>query len=269
MAKMNEAIDLPPDGTKSTASTSYSALRDEEKRVEKEEVTEVPIPWRTSRRLQEATLKSFQERSGSNGVRASTMSVGKKEKETSSFIRSEGSRSVKRHHSPTEPVTEIDESEKEISENKPNSVTPLPPSCINSGRKWRKTVHFANPVSVNIEEQRQINTAVLVSNIRNPAASTNDVELGTKKQSTAATPSSNLGNIDSMHLQPQACSYKLPLSCFDLLCNHVGPKGWRCYRVRFVGESFCSLHRSPVTFTNSTCIKALLNLNKACASPCT
>ncbi|KAL3693148.1 hypothetical protein R1sor_006799 [Riccia sorocarpa] len=252
MGKINER-DSPPDRTKSPTRTSSSALLDEEKSEAKEEVAEVPIPWRTSRRLQEATLKSLQERDSSR-VRASGTLVVKKEKEISSSTSSDSSRPVKRqHHSPsTEANTGVNESEKEICENKSNSVLPLPPSCINSGRKRRRKVHFANPLSVNIEDEKQINPAVPDFRTTGTSASTSDVILGSVKKSSPRS-SSLSGNIDGMQLQPQpqARPQKLPLSCFDLLCNHLGPKGWRCYRVRLIGESYCSYHKSPATSTHT------------------
>ncbi|KAL3693142.1 hypothetical protein R1sor_006793 [Riccia sorocarpa] len=123
-------LNLPP-----TSTPAALQHREEEKRMEKEEVPEVPIQWRTSRRLQEATLKSLQKWN---------------------------------QLPPTQAVREFDESEKEIPENKTNSATQLPPSCINTGQKRRKQVHFANPVSVNIEEQKQINTGVPVSSVGVP-----------------------------------------------------------------------------------------------------
>ncbi|KAL3693153.1 hypothetical protein R1sor_006804 [Riccia sorocarpa] len=263
MAKIEEWMDLPSFSTKLTTTTSSAALVDE-KHVEKEEVAEVPIPWRTSRRLQEATLKSLQERNGSGGVRASSTPVIKKEKGTFLLSSSDSIRSAKRQHSPpAEAVTEIDESDREIFYNTTNSERPLPESCINSGRKRRK-VHFADPLSINIDDQKRISSAIQDSSIMITAPSTTEVKLDSVKKSA---PRFNSRNIVGMQLQPQACPHKLPLSCLDLLCNHVGPKGWRCYRFRLIGESFCSQHKKqPTSEQISLCIKPLLNLNKAWSS---
>lgn len=49
-------------------------------------------------------------------------------------------------------------------------------------------------------------------------------------------------------------SVKLPQSCFDLLCSHVGFRGWRCYRSRIAGQVFCVYHQRESTPVAGICL---------------
>jgi hypothetical protein len=47
---------------------------------------------------------------------------------------------------------------------------------------------------------------------------------------------------------------KQPQSCFDLLCSHVGFRGWRCYRPRTTSQAFCIYHVRESTPVSGICL---------------
>ncbi|KAG6551254.1 hypothetical protein Mapa_007180 [Marchantia paleacea] len=200
---------------------------------------EVSIPWRTSRRLQEATLKSLQER---DSALKSNMSVVKKCKETPSPVSKKetsspqpvSTRSLRRQHSSSETLTAAEQ--KDTCERKDSA-----------GRKKAKNVQFSDPVFTHIEEQKPSPSASNTTSTTCAAITTTNAAnklASTKKSATRhIIPAKQPRNVAlQQHLKR-----KYPISCFDLFCNHIGTKGWRCYRTCMQGEAFCSNHLNRAT----------------------
>ncbi|KAL2634632.1 hypothetical protein R1flu_006111 [Riccia fluitans] len=166
-------------------------------------IAELPIPWRTSRRLQEATYRMIQERDGGHATNTASASKQK----------FSGGKSTKREQWVSS------DSDMESSE------------FIEGGKKKtgkkRKSVHFSDPLVVYIDDKKQSSTG-------SPSKASSP-----RKGAEDAAARENSGQAPKSISPP-----KQILSCFDLLCNHVGPKGWRCYRTCFEGSYYCYQHQT-------------------------
>ncbi|BBN06919.1 hypothetical protein MPTK1_3g24980 [Marchantia polymorpha subsp. ruderalis] len=190
----------------SKESEDKPSLEQDSASTKDDSVAELPIPWRTSRRLQEATYRLIQERDGGHAINSVAAS---KHKHSQGFPSQVG-KSSKRELSTSDSDAEGSELTDERKEEKKPAAEP---------RKKRKSVHFSDPLVVYIDDKKQ------------SAASPSKTSPRKSEQGDVAQPTAN---------SPP----KQIMSCFDLLCNHVGPKGWRCYRSCTEGTSFCNYHQT-------------------------
>lgn len=152
------------------------------------------------------------------------------------FPESLSMRCLKRQRSPSSPTTPLDLCQTEDTDDiEGNGDSSVDEDCARKGiiecgelgsrGRKKRTVHFANPLVYYIEDKlEEESDSALVTDKKAARKGENEAR-GPPKRSVGTS-------------KPQ----KVPMSCFDLLCNYSGAKGWKCYRTRIEGESYCNFH---------------------------
>lgn len=203
------------------------------------------IPFRTSKRLQGAIYRMIQQRDG-NCLENGTPAI----KGRNSGATPLPSRKVKKQQakqpdsSPPEGMIDV---KCETEDKTPPSVDIVKEvGCdsvknVDSGNRKRKgfTVHFAEPVFAYTDDEKEAASKQLLLLSKRDSLRSHHTN---EKIPVPCTPKRPTKADGSRHQ-----SRAPPMYCFDLLCNHVGPRGWRCYRSIVEGKSYCRFHESRET----------------------
>ncbi|CAM6101054.1 unnamed protein product [Calypogeia fissa] len=193
------------------------------------------IPFRTSKRLQGAIYRMIQQRDGSRSHDHNVAPAVTKEK-NSGPPSAPPSRKVKRRLESLSP----ERIEVVKTEDRTSPRADIVKDVGNSRKRKTKScmVHFADPLFSIINDEKEVASRQLV------LMSKGGEEKGRHSEDESPSPSKEKTSPQTDKKQQQRLP---PMSCFDLMCNHVGPKGWRCYRTCEEGKSFCRFHDTRKT----------------------